>query len=131
MRVTSSNLFYKLAFVSLLPDVIRSVSDAHLAEIVCASAKRDSVSHLKTNGHLFAIFSASGTVHTPHVDPNGVGTMLYVHEGYKLLLVAAFKGDLRTLPEFPTKLGAEGLWEILETEGLEFSVFVLGPNDAG
>jgi|SRR5271156_5976466 hypothetical protein len=109
--------------------VIRAVSDSHLADIACMSSGMDPVPGLQQRGQAFSIISASGTLHTPHFDPNGMGTMLYVHEGYKFLLIAIYTQDLWKLPRLPRAGGSQGLWAILEMEGLIVVAVVAGPAD--
>lgn len=114
----------------IISDAIRSVSDMHLAEIACASSRRDSVAGMQSYGHSFATFSASGAIHAPHFDPNGMGTLLHVHEGFVFFVVGEYKGGLASLPPLPSPNGKEGLWSIFDIEGLSLSSFVLGPQDA-
>jgi hypothetical protein len=111
-------------------DGISLVSDTNMAEVVCASSKRDIAHGMQTHGHSFAILSASGTLHTPHFDPNGMGTLLYMQEGYKFFVFGTYKGDLCALPPFPSTDRDKGLWAIMDMEGLDLVSFVLGPGDA-
>ena len=106
------------------------VSDISLAETACTSAKKDSIAGKQPHGHSFAILSASGTIHTPHFDPNGMGTLLYVHEGFKFFVTGEYEADLSALPPFPKASDSKGLWSIFEMDGLKLCGFVLGPHDA-
>ena len=130
MRVTSSLLLSEFSSGLILFDASSLVSDTHVAETVCASSKRDIVHGLQTQGHSFAILSASGTIHTPHFDPNGMGTLLYVQEGYKFFVIGTYTSELCSLPPFPRTDSSEGLWGVMDMEGLDLVSFVLGPGDA-
>lgn len=81
--------------------------------------------NLQQSGRLFAILSASGTIHTPHADANGMATFLLIHQGFKYVIVGVYTGE--TMPDFPDPLG--GLWTILEMPGLTIVAFVAGPRD--
>jgi hypothetical protein len=78
------------------------------------------------SGQAFAILSASGTVHTPHFDPNGQIMFLYVQEGYKLLAVGIYQGKLSKLLKFPDS--SMDLWSLLRMPGLKIHIAVVGPD---
>lgn len=79
-------------------------------------------------GQAFAILSASGTIHPPHFDPNGQITFLYVREGYKLLVIGVYLGNLSRLPKFPDS--SIDLWNLLRMPGMRIRVVVAGPDTA-
>jgi hypothetical protein len=110
----------------LKPDCFRSFCDSGHAEVACASSGADPLPHHQQIGRSFAIVSASGTIHTPHTDSNGVATFLLILEGLKYLVIGIYNG--KSMPDFPDPR-KEGLWSLLKMHGLTIVAFVAGGRD--
>lgn len=80
----------------------------------------------------WAIASSCGTCHLPHVDANGLSTVVTIHEGYKLWVWGERRANspLPTpLPEQTTAAKDSDSWHwALFKDCLVYSA-VLGPND--
>lgn len=74
----------------------------------------------------FAIVSASGTIHTPHADPNGMATYLFIHQGLKYMVIGIYDG--KTMPDLPNPR-KDGLWPLLKMPGLKIVACVAGSRD--
>jgi hypothetical protein len=112
--------------MTLFLDILSSISDAFDAANACASSNQDPLPNHQQSGQAFAIVSASGTLHTPHFDPNGHITFLHMVEGYKLLAVGIYTGPLSDLPKFPDS--NVDLWALLRMEGMKIRIAVAGPR---
>lgn len=102
-------------------------SDDNCAHVALSVAQKDPIPNLHVDGMSFAIFSADGTFHTPHWDPNGLSTVLRVVEGHKAIMLAVPSGDsLDKLVPHPTE---DSLWTLAEQDHLARTIVVLGEND--
>ena len=107
-------------------NVLSSISDAFQAANTCVSSHDDPLPNYQQSGQAFAIVSASGTVHTPHFDPNGQITFLHVREGFKMFVVGVYQGKLSKLPKFPDC--HVDLWALLRMPGMKIRVAIAGPG---
>jgi hypothetical protein len=107
-------------------DILSSISDAFSAANACTSSHQDPLPNHQQSGQAFAIVSASGTLHTPHFDPNGQITFLHIREGFKLLVVGIYKGELSKLPKFPD--ARVDLWALLRMPEMKIRIAVAGPD---
>jgi hypothetical protein len=106
--------------------ILSSISDAFCAANACVSSHQDPLPNHQQSGQVFAIISASGTLHTPHFDPNGQITFLHIQEGFKLLVVGIYKGKLSKLPNFPDS--SVDLWDLLRMSDMKIRVAIAGPG---
>jgi hypothetical protein len=111
----------------LTSDCFRSFCDSSLAEVACVSSGADPLWNQQQIGRSFAIVSASGTLHPPHADANGMSTFLLIHEGLKYMVIGVYE-EGKNMPNLPNPR-AEGLWSLLKMPGLRIVAFVAGCGD--
>ena len=95
--------------------------------MACVTSGADPLRNAQQNGRSFAIVSASGTIHPPHLDPNGMATFLFIHEGLKYIVTGMHEGSIKS--DLPNSR-KEGLWSLLKMPGLKIAAFVAGRRDA-
>jgi hypothetical protein len=94
--------------------------------VACTSSAADPLPHYQQLGMSFAIVSASGAIHAPHLDANGMATYLLVHQGLKFIVVGIYDG--KTMPDLPNP-SKDGLWSLFGMAGLKFVACVAGGHD--